>query len=878
RLFILMLLFGIFNVIGGIIASTSDVFGIDSYPTTLRVLTVINGGFALSLIVVIVFYAGELVHRERQTGVANFLDALPFPNWAIMLAKLIALMLVIATMQLVILIAAALYQLYRGYFEIELGHMFQGLFLYFPLSIWLYAVLAIFLQVVINQKYVAMFVSLLYVVCQIFLPQQGFDQMLYLYATPVPAYSAFTGFSLGLDAFVWFSLYWGCFSVILLLLCDWLWQRGSDTQWRGRLKMARQRMGGTASVLMVLCLLGFSSLGGFIYYNTNILNPHYSQLDLQRLQAEYEKRYKRYQDMPQPEIETVSVEVAIFPEDREVEATGRYSLINRNDVAIDKIYVALLPDITINKITIDGATLTESDRLHGHFAYSLANPLQPGEKRQMDFDVAWRTPGFVNRAPVPELLDNGTFFTNVRAFPGIGYNVSAELLDNSIRRRHGLGDVERARKIDDVRGLQQSALGAPRVAFEATVSTSFDQVAVAPGYLVREWEEDNRRYFHYKMDAPIWNFTSFMSAKYKVQRDKWNDIDIEVYHRNPVNVDRMISSIKKSLAYFEKNFSPYQYRQFRIFEFPAVRGQFAQSFPNTVPFSESIGFTTDVRNPARIDLPFYVTAHEIAHQWWGHQIAGANVQGVSMIVESLAQYSALMVMEEEYGRPYMQRFLKTELDRYLNGRGGELLEELPLSLVENQPYIHYRKGSLAFYALKDRIGADKLNAALSQFLKDRAFGSAPYPTTRDLLAEIRKQAGPESTSFIDDLFDRIVLYDLKTESASYTVLPDGRFEVTLELSAKKFLADGQGKESQIPIDGIFDIAVLGDKPAPGQPPEVLFIDKYELNEEALTLQLIVDKKPVSAGIDPFNIMIDRLPDDNVKAVEVVDVQNKGDVV
>jgi aminopeptidase N len=67
-----------------------------------------------------------------------------------------------------------------------------------------------------------------------------------------------------------------------------------------------------------------------------------------------------------------------------------------------------------------------------------------------------------------------------------------------------------------------------------------------------------------------------------------------------------------------------------------------------------------------------VTAHEIAHQWWAHEVIGANQQGSTMIVESLSQYSALMVMEKEYGAQQMRRFLKYELDRYLAGRGAEL--------------------------------------------------------------------------------------------------------------------------------------------------------------------------------------------------------------
>src|SRR5690606_7742423 len=174
----------------------------------------------------------------------------------------------------------------------------------------------------------------------------------------------------------------------------------------------------------------------------------------------------------------------------------------------------------------------------------------------------------------------------------------------------------------------------------------------------------------------------------------------------------------------EANFTPYQHRQFRILEFPGY-SSFAQAFANTIPYSESIGFIADLRDPDAIDYVFYVTAHEAAHQWWAHQVIGANVQGATMLSESLAQYSALMVMEKEYGRDRMRQFLKYELDRYLGGRGGERLEELPLYRNENQQYIHYRKGSLVFYRLREELGEATVNRALKRCLQDKGYQQAP---------------------------------------------------------------------------------------------------------------------------------------------------------
>ena len=85
----------------------------------------------------------------------------------------------------------------------------------------------------------------------------------------------------------------------------------------------------------------------------------------------------------------------------------------------------------------------------------------------------------------------------------------------------------------------------------------------------------------------------------------------------------------------------------------------------------------------------------MAHQYWAHQVVGADMQGGTLSSETLAQYSALMVMKKRFGPDQIRRFLKYELDSYLSNRKSEAVEELPLMRVENQGYIHYRKGSLA---------------------------------------------------------------------------------------------------------------------------------------------------------------------------------------
>ncbi len=238
-----------------------------------------------------------------------------------------------------------------------------------------------------------------------------------------------------------------------------------------------------------------------------------------------------------------------------------------------------------------------------------------------------------------------------------------------------------------------------------------------------------------------------------------------------------------------------------------------------------------------------------------------------MLMESLAQYSALMIMEKEYGRHKLRRFLRYELDRYLSSRGGEKLEELPLYRVENQDYIHYRKGSLIFYRLRDEIGEQALNRALKRFLHDKGFQESPFTTSAELLEYIRAEAPADKQALITDMFEKIVFYDNRVTEAKAVKRADGQWDVTMKLHLAKMEADGKGKETARAYDEAVEIGVFARAPGAKEEDErVLYLEKLKLSGENPTVTVTVKERPFDVGVDPYNKLIDRVSSDNRKEV------------
>ncbi len=241
-------------------------------------------------------------------------------------------------------------------------------------------------------------------------------------------------------------------------------------------------------------------------------------------------------------------------------------------------------------------------------------------------------------------------------------------------------------------------------------------------------------------------------------------------------------------------------------------------------------------------------------------------RGSNLVSESLAEYSALMIAEHRYGSDNLQRFLKYDLDRYLRGRASESKKE-NVFINCNRPYQWYQKGSLILYALKDYIGEDKLNGAIRSFRDSFALKETPpFAGSYDLYNAIEKVVPDSLKYFMEDSWKKLALYENRVISAKATPLSNNEFEVTLKVKARKMYADEKGNETEAATTNDYiDIGVFTDDEVTKEGKKLtkpLYLQKHRLTNGEHTIVVKVKGKPVKAGIDPYNKLIDRVPEDN----------------
>ena len=841
------------------------------YPLTFLSVPIIEIGFDTILVIIATYYGGELVWREREQRAHEIIDATPLAAWAFMLPKMLGLALVLFATLLVGMAVGMLVQLLDGGVDFTPGDYLLWYLLPGGVDAVLIAVLAVFVSALSPSKHVGWGVMVVYLILLVFGAAVGLEHPLLIYGNvPAVPLSDIAGGGIRWEAAWWFRLFWAATAALLLVAIHLLWPRGTEGRLMARLRRTPARVSGRTGLAATTATAALVLSGSWIVYNTLILNDFGTSKDAQSHFAKYEKRYFRYASLPQPVVRHVELDVALHPEQTLAEVRGRYRLVNETQAPIERVHVRLLsPDLDLVDLHLPASRLERNDGEFGYRIYRLDAAMQPGEARALAFRTRRSQVGFRAADAETGIAANGTDLNSLELTPRIGMSDVGLIEDPAARREHGLPERRPFPRLDNLAATRVQPNGdVSWTTADITVSTVADQLAIAPGKKVWERIRNGRRVARFMSDTPIRNFFSIQSGRYAVRKQMHGSVEQTIYFHSAHhwNVDRILEAMRASMDYYREAFGPYQFNQARIVETPAYRRGGGQAFPDTVAAGETV-FAMDLRDPEALDMATMLTAHELAHQWWGHQVVPARMQGAALLGETLSQYSALMVLKRLGRETNIRRFLRFQLDRYLSERRTQVLEEEPLVSVENsQDYIAYGKGALALYLLQERMGEEAVNRALRRFVDRYRFTVAPYPRSVDLLAMLRDEAKtPEDQALITDLFERITLYDLKVEQPKAVRRADGRWDVTVPVEARKFYASGKGEEKETPLSDFIEIGLFSTEPGASAfgNEDVIRMERRKVRSGRQVFRFVTDKEPSHAGIDPYNLYIDRNASDNI---------------
>lgn len=872
--YIFIMAFAAIDLLFGVILGSQEFYGLYSFPVTYRMVEEVISSLAIFPLAIITYFTGVLVWRDRDSRIHEIVGATPSSNSVYAVSRFLTMLIVIFPILVIGIAAGCLYQVLQGYTRFEFSVYLEELMVLQGFRFAFLIVIGLLAHSISPNKYVGYAVFLFFFVLNASLWQWlRWDTLLVRFgALPRHTYSDLYGLAPFRPGLYTFAAYWSFVSMGLLWLTAILMHRGTPAVFWQRFRSGLAQSSTLSRGFATISLIMASGMGGWLYYNTMVLNELVGQADREQRQVEYETTYQNLADVTQPKVDSIKYAIDIYPEERNIQLQGIQSIVNKSEGPIEKLYLNVAPGF-LTEIEIPRAKLINDDERLLMRTYEIVPPMAPGEVLEMKYTVRSKNRGIENQVSQTQIVQNGTFFNNSIA-PHFGYDSNRRIMDPKRRKALGLPEAEPfpalVRDCGDHCLVHYMSNDSDWVSVETIISTSSDQIAVAPGSLVKQWQDGDRNYFQYRLDHRSLNFYSFISARYEVERSMIGDVATEVYYHkeHPWNVSKMTEAIKMTLAYCTENFGPYKHKQARIIEFPRV-ASFAQAFPGTMPYSESIGFISNLEKPDDIDMVHFVVAHEMGHQWWAHQVVGAKMQGATLLSESLAEYTALMVMRRKYGEDIMHKFLEYEVDRYLRDRGTEQLKEKPLVSVDpNQGYIHYQKGGIVLYYLAEMIGEERVNAALQSVIQQYAYQGPPYPNSYVLIDALKQHTPPELHGLIKDQFEEIVLYGNRTLEATATELPDGKFNVKIKIECEKFSADEKGKETSVAMDDWVEIGAFTRPESGKRYGRLLHKERVQLTSGTHELEFQVQERPDKAGIDPQRFLIDRVPGDNLKTVVI----------
>lgn len=843
-----------------------DSFGIygNRYPTTDLFIGLINEILPIMGLSLIVFYTGEMVWKSRSNEFHEIIDATPLKNSTFFISKYITIVIIPILLILISILVAIVFQLSKGYYDFQFDHYFS-MFYFGGFQILLYTIFALLIQNIVSNKYLGMVIS--GGIMLLFGPLSnsiGLEHPLFLFnniPSMARAYSDFNEYGQYVIKFNWLSVYWAAFAGILALFGFKLWKRGTTSGIKTYIKMIWSKK---ERILLISFVFLFITIGGYIYYNTNVINEYIVADEAYDFNENYERAYKKYDHFAVPQLVSVKTTVDIFPKEQKYEVKASCFITNTALQPIKEIFITA--PVPLKTLSIENSTRVFHDSIIGTYLFKLNTPLQQGSIVKMEYSLTKNSSGFDLDHSI---TSNGSYIKSHQFSPHLGYVNEYEIDDAYEREKRGLPDRDKPVVNDNYLQIG-GKFNFENIDFEAVVSTSSDQSVLCSGDLIKHWKSGDRNFYHYKSKGKINSMVAYHSARYKIEKTNHKGILIELYYlpEHYRNVAEIIKVTKATIDYATDNFGKYPYKHLRIGEMSIFggRGANGQAMPGVISINEKV-FKRDISNPETFNVIARVIIHEIAHQWWGMLLTPKRIDGFMVLSESLAKYSETVIIEKLYGKAMVRQLSEHTVRRYFSGRSHATETEPSLYLSQLQQYLGYSKGAIVMSAIRDLIGEHDFNRVLKNLVTK--YSHKPIVTTLDFIDELYSVTPVTYHDLINDWMKRVVTYDLGIKSTSYKKLNNGSYEITVGIKAQRFETNTSGEEIKININEPIKIGIFKKHPETiHDDKDILYLEPHQINEKEMVFKIVTKEIPSYISIDPYYTRLDRNMTDNIVSVNL----------
>ncbi len=834
------------------------------YPTTNLLIWLIKDPLPVLSLILIIFYSGELVWRERGLKFHEILDATPVLNGVLFLSKSLVLLLLPAILIGISICIAVGFQIAYGYFNFEIGQ-YLSMFYYLGVGFVFYSTLALFIQNICFNKYLGMILTGLVIL----LFRSSFssfigihDPLLRIGSLPPTTYTNMTGYGDYSRPFHYVAAHWNILGILLALCSFKLWQRGSIRRLSGTVKKLYAGWKPWQRISLVSLLILFLCTGSVIYYNTHIISEYSTPQKELDFREGYERKYKKYEHLKPLLLIDAKTKMDIYPDARKFILKANYLLENTYNTPIDTVLIS--ERSTLQSLTLENAVPIIYDSIYETRLFVFKTPLLPGNRIQMSYKLIEEKTGFTTSN---SLVNNGSYLAHTSFEPSLRYRSGMEIASDFERKKRGL--PPRKEKVMGNDHFADNTSVYHRIGFEAIVSTKEGQTAIAPGALLKKWTENGRNYFHYKPSIKIMPLVAYFSAAYKNTRETFKNISIEQYYHpaHEYNIENIQYSAKKALQYCITNFGEYPFNHLRIAEIPGHWSFGGQALPGTISMVEDRLYLLDNTDPDGFNLVAKRTVHEVAHQWWGHILAPKYMDGSSLFTEGFAKYTEAVVLEKMYGKRALWQLGETANKTYFSGRSFASETEPPLYLTNGASYLSYGKNYTVMLALKTLIGEEQVNKVLKDLVNRFGNRRIPQITSTDFLHAIYRETPDVYHPLINDWFKRVITYDLKVQSASVEKLANGQYKTLIDISARRFETNAEGRLFPVSIDEPIPLGLFTKHPGKTTRSEqILHLESHRINKENTQFIVITREAPLYIAIDPYGTRSDKNQSDNIKTL------------